>query len=156
MLGFAYASVPLYRLFCQKTGFAGTPRVVKAIPKKSSSKTIRVQFVANTNRDLPWVFYPLQNEITLKIGESSMAYYYAENKSSEPIIGMATYNVSPDKAGYYFNKIHCFCFEQQLLKPGEKMQMPLLFFIDPDFLDDPLTKDLPIITLSYTFFRYKK
>lgn len=156
MLGLAYASVPLYRLICQKTGFGGTPQVaISASTHLSSSREIVVQFVANTHRDLPWKFNPLQHEMRIKIGENKLAYYKAENQAPYPIIGMATYNVSPDKAAIYFNKVQCFCFEQQRLEPGQAMDMPVLFFIDPEFEKDPGLKDVKTITLSYTFFQYK-
>ena len=130
MLGLAYASVPLYRLICQKTGFGGTPQKALLISDQiAGDREITVQFVANTHRNLPWKFRPLQNEIKMRIGENKLAYYFAENTSDRPIIGMATYNVSPDKAAIYFNKVQCFCFEQQLLKPQQGMEMPVLFFL---------------------------
>ena len=157
MLGLAYASVPLYRLICQKTGFGGTPQKALLISDQiAGDREITVQFVANTHRNLPWKFRPLQNEIKMRIGENKLAYYFAENTSDHPIIGMATYNVSPDKAAIYFNKVQCFCFEQQLLKPKQGMEMPVLFFLDPEFAKDPNLKDVKTITLSYTFFEFKK
>lgn len=157
MLGLAYASVPLYRLICQKTGFGGTPQKALSISNQiADGREITVQFVATTHRNLPWKFTPLQNEMKMKIGENKLAYYFAENLSEHSIIGMATYNVSPDKAAIYFNKVQCFCFEQQLLKPNQGMEMPVLFFISPEFADDPNLKDVKTITLSYTFFEYKK
>lgn len=157
MLGLAYASVPLYRLICQKTGFGGTPqKSLLASDMIAGDREITVQFVANTHRNLPWKFRPLQNEIKVRIGENKLAYYYAENISEQPIIGMATYNVSPDKAAIYFNKVQCFCFEQQLLKPKQGMEMPVLFFLNPEFAKDPNLKDVKTITLSYTFFEYRK
>lgn len=157
MLGLAYASVPLYRLICQKTGFGGTPQKSLLVSDMiAGDREITVQFVANTHRNLPWKFRPLQNEIKVRIGENKLAYYYAENISEQPIIGMATYNVSPDKAAIYFNKVQCFCFEQQLLKPKQGMEMPVLFFLNPEFAKDPNLKDVKTITLSYTFFEYRK
>ncbi len=157
MLGLAYASVPLYRLICQKTRFGGTPQKALSISNQiAEGREITVQFVATTHRNLPWKFKPLQNEMKIKIGENKLAYYFAENLSDRSIIGMATYNVSPDKAAIYFNKVQCFCFEQQLLKPNQGMEMPVLFFISPEFADDPNLKDVKTITLSYTFFEYKK
>ena len=111
MLGLAYASVPLYHLICQKTGFGGTPQKAFAVSDQiEGSREITVQFVANTHRNLPWKFKPLQNEIKVRIGENKLAYYFAENISDLPVIGMATYNISPDKAAIYFNKVQCFCF----------------------------------------------
>ncbi len=157
MLAVAFASVPLYRLICQKTGFGGTPQKALAISNTVvQGREIIVQFTANTHRDLPWGFRPMQHESKVKIGENGLAYYYAENKSERPIVGMATYNVSPDKAAIYFNKVQCFCFEQQKLNPGQGMEMPVLFFLDPEFAKDPALKDVKTITLSYTFFEYKK
>ncbi len=157
MLAAAFASVPLYRLICQKTGFGGTPQKALAVSNNIvSEREVTVQFTADTHRDLSWSFRPMQHEIKVKIGENGFAHYYAENKSNKPIIGMATYNVSPDKAAIYFNKVQCFCFEQQKLNPGQGMEMPVLFFIDPAFSKDPALKDLKTITLSYTFFEYKK
>lgn len=153
MLGVAYASVPLYRLFCQKTGYGGTPQIGGARTDTVLERIITVQFTSNTHRALPWHFKPLQHSIKVRLGENGMAYYWAENLSNEPIIGMATYNVSPDKAAPYFHKIACFCFEKQKLNPQQGMEMPVLFFIDSGFANDPQLKDLRTITLSYTFFR---
>lgn len=156
MIVLAFASAPLYRIFCEQTGFAGTPKINKSGQTQPTDKKIKVQFIANVHRDLPWKFKPLQSEITVKIGETSLAFYEAENLSDSEIIGMATYNVSPDNAAPYFNKIACFCFEQQLLHPHQKMEMPVQFFIDPEILKDPNLKDLQMITLSYTFFVLSK
>lgn len=156
MLALAYASVPLYKVFCQKTGFGGTPKIGRLGSVKVINREITINFVANTHRDLPWQFKPMQRKVTFKIGETGLAYFYAKNLSDKPIIGMATYNVSPDAAGQYFNKIDCFCFEEQLLDSGESMDMPVYFFIDPEFNNDPMLKDLKEITLSYTFFVFKK
>ncbi len=157
MLSLSFAAVPLYRLICQKTGFGGTPQVgLFNVDAPAQDHFIKVKFTATTNRELPWHFSPKQNEVTVKIGEPKLIYYEATNNSYRPIVGMATYNVSPDKAGIFFGKIQCFCFEQQLLKPGEKVDMPVLFTVSPDILKDPLTKDLKTLTLSYTFFEYKQ
>lgn len=155
MLALAYASVPLYKVFCQKTGFGGTPKVGRFMDIKVVNREITVNFIASTHRDLPWEFKPLQQKIKLKIGESGLAFYYAKNLSDRAIVGMATYNVAPDAAGQYFNKVQCFCFEEQLLAPGEGMEMPVYFFLDPEFINDPMLKDLEEITLSYTFFIFK-
>ncbi len=156
MLALAFASVPLYRVFCQKTGFGGTPKISRDGSTKVINREITVRFVANTHRDLPWTFTPLQHTIRLKIGENGLAFYKAKNFSNHSIVGMATYNVSPDAAGQYFNKVFCFCFEQQRLDANETMEMPVQFFIDPDFAKDPLLKDIAEITLSYTFFVFKQ
>lgn len=156
MLAFAYASVPLYRIFCQKTGFGGTTQVAIAPSTKVIDRTIVVRFNADVHRDLPWFFRPLQVQIPVKVGENALAFYESRNDSREPIIGMATYNVSPDKAGIYFQKVACFCFEEQTLQPGQHVTMPVQFFIDPEIMNDPELNDVKTITLSYTFFRYNK
>lgn len=156
MLVLAYASVPLYRLFCQKTGYGGTIQVAKALSTKVVDRVITVRFNADVHRDLPWQFRPLQTAIKVKVGENALAFYESQNFSDKPISGMATYNVTPDKAGIYFNKVACFCFEEQVLSPQQKVEMPVQFFIDPDFANDPDLKDVNTITLSYTFFRFNK
>jgi cytochrome c oxidase assembly protein subunit 11 len=156
MLAMAYASVPLYRLFCQKTGYGGTTQVAKLPSSQVVDRTITVRFNADTHRDLPWHFRPLQTQIKVKIGENALAFYESQNWSDKPISGMATYNVTPDKAGIYFNKVACFCFEEQVLSPQQRVEMPVQFFIDPDFANDPDLKDVHTITLSYTFFRFNK
>ncbi|MDP2194248.1 MAG: cytochrome c oxidase assembly protein, partial [Alphaproteobacteria bacterium] len=146
---------PLYRIFCQKTGYGGTPQIVQFPSNTIKNRSITIQFVANTHRDLNWQFIPLQHEITIKIGQNALAFYKAKNLTVKPIIGMATYNVTPEKAAPYFHKVACFCFERQLLYPGQDMEMPLQFYIDPLMLDDPDMKDIHLITLSYTFFEVK-
>lgn len=158
MLGLAFLSVPLYRIFCTQTGFGGTPRIATAkdMPKTIKERKIKVYFTANTHRDLPWSFETKQLFTNVRLGQAKIVFYHAKNTSNEPIVGMATYNVTPEKAASYFNKIACFCFEEQLLQPGESMNMPLQFFIDPDFDKDSLLDDVNEITLSYTFFRYSK
>ncbi len=157
MLGLSFASVPLYRLICQKTGFGGTPQMgLFNVEPPKKDHYIRVKFSASIHRNLPWHFIPKEHEVMVKIGEPKLVYYHAENKSSRPIIGMATYNVSPDKAGIFFGKIQCFCFEEQKLEPNEALDLPVLLTISPDILKDPLTKDLKTLTLSYTFFELKK
>jgi cytochrome c oxidase assembly protein subunit 11 len=156
MLAMAYASVPLYRLFCQKTGYGGTTQVAKTQSTKVVEREITVRFNADTHRNLPWHFRPLQTQIKVKIGENALAFYESQNWSDQPICGMATYNVTPDKAGIYFNKISCFCFEEQVLSPQQRVDMPVQFFIDPDFDNDPDLKDVKTITLSYTFFKFNK
>ncbi len=156
MFALAFASVPLYKVFCQKTGFGGTPKINTEKSSKTVNREIGVRFIANTHRDLPWEFSPMQHTVRLKIGENGLAYYKVKNVSQKPIVGMATYNVSPDVAGQYFNKVFCFCFAEQKLEPGESMEMPVQFFIDPAFADDPLLKNIEEITLSYTFFEFNK
>ena len=128
MLGLAFASVPLYRVFCQKTGFGGTPKISRDSSTNVINREITVRFISNTHRDLPWSFTPLQHT-SLKIGENGLAFYKAKNNSDKPIVGMATYNVSPDAAGQYFNKVFCFCFEQQRLDAGEKWKCQCNFLL---------------------------
>lgn len=152
----AYASVPLYRLFCQVTGFGGTTmRADTDFPGEVRAETIHVRFNADTDPNLPWSFTPLENEVTVHIGENRLVAFKVRNESASESRGTATYNVTPTLAGKYFNKIQCFCFEEQRLKPGEEVTMPVSFFIDPALLDDPDLKGLTNITLSYTFFSYE-
>ena len=153
MGGAAYAAVPAYRLFCQVTGFGGTTRRAHTVPTTISDRVIKVQFDANTDPALPWRFRPKQREVALKIGEEGLAFYEAENLSDAPVMGQAGFNVSPAKAGRYFNKIQCFCFNEQVLAAGQRANMPVTFFVDPAMLDDPNMDDVTTITLSYTFFR---
>lgn len=155
MTGIAFASVPLYRLFCQKTGYGGTTQVAIAPTGQIRDRVIRVQFNADVNPELPWRFVPLQHEIKVRAGESALAFYEAENLSDKPIKGMAIYNVTPDKAGIYFNKVECFCFVEQTLEPRRIVEMPVQFFISPEFADDKNVEDISTITLSYTFFPFK-
>lgn len=155
MLGLAYASVPLYRLFCQATGFGGTTQVADAAPATASTQDISIRFDANVSEDMGWNFHPKQNTMTIKIGEPSMAYYVATNASSAAVTGTAMFNVTPAEAGIFFNKIECFCFTEQTLKAGETVEMPVQFFVDPAILDDPDTKTIREITLSYTFYPVK-
>lgn len=156
MLGAAYAAVPIYRLFCQKTGFGGTTQVALSPCEKIVNRVINVRFNADTHRDLPWYFKPQQVQVSVRVGENALAFYESKNNSNEPIMGMATYNVTPDRAGLYFQKVACFCFEEQTLLPGQHVVMPVQFFIDPAIMDDPELDGVKTITLSYTFFRLKK
>jgi cytochrome c oxidase assembly protein subunit 11 len=152
MIGMSYAAVPLYRLFCQVTGFGGTTQVSEAATGAVSSRVITVRFDANTGGDLPWRFRPVQRRVDVRIGEETLAFYRAENRSGRRVVGTATFNVTPHKAGPYFDKIDCFCFTEQALDPGEVVDMPVSFFIDPAVLEDPDLDDVTTITLSYTFF----
>lgn len=152
MLGAAYAAVPLYQMFCQITGFGGTPQVASSAPQKVTDRTIRVRFDANVNAGLGWEFHPVQREMEVKIGETALAFYRAKNKSGHDQWGSASYNVTPEVTGAYFTKMHCFCFEKQHLKAGEEMDMPVQFFIDPSMIDDKVLDGIKTITLSYTFF----
>lgn len=156
MLAFAYASVPLYRLFCQKTGFGGTTQVAISPSTVVTDRYINVRFNADIAKDLPWRFRPLQVQMRVKIGENALAFYESENLTDSPITGMATYNVTPDKAGIYFQKVACFCFEEQTLQPRQKVVMPVQFYVDADMVKDARAKDVQTITLSYTFFMFKK
>jgi cytochrome c oxidase assembly protein subunit 11 len=153
MIGLSYASVPLYKLFCQVTGFGGTTQVAEQAPVDVSEKTIKVRFNADVNSGLRWQFKPEQHEITVRLGEDNLAHYVAENMALEPITGQAVYNVTPLKAGQYFSKIACFCFDEQTLQPGERVDMPVSFYVDPAIAEDINTQDVKTITLSYTFFK---
>ena len=153
MGGLAYASVPLYQIFCQVTGYGGTTQVADAESVTEIDRTMKVRFDATVNPALGWEFAPVQRSVKIKVGENSLAFYQAENLTDEPIVGTATFNVTPDKAGRYFNKVDCFCFTEQVLKPGQKVDMPVSFYIDPSIAEDPNLEDVTTITLSYTFFR---
>ncbi|MEO1399565.1 MAG: cytochrome c oxidase assembly protein, partial [Pseudomonadota bacterium] len=152
MLGMAYAAVPLYAWFCQVTGYAGTTQRAEAPTGTVLDKTIVVRFDANVSSDLAWTFKAKQREVSLKIGEQKQVSYMARNDGRAASFGTATFNVTPGVAGAYFNKIQCFCFTEQELKPGQSIDMPVVFFVDPDIVNDPLLKDTKEITLSYTFF----
>ncbi len=153
MIGLAYASVPLYELFCKVTGYGGTPNTAAAAPAAVSDRSITVRFDANTNRALPWRFKPVAKQVTVRLGERKLAFYNATNLGSETVTGTATFNVTPFKVAQYFSKIDCFCFTEQTLKPGQQVPMPVEFFVDPEIYEDPNTKEVRTITLSYTFYR---
>jgi cytochrome c oxidase assembly protein subunit 11 len=150
-LGMAFASVPLYRMFCQLTGFDGTPRRAEKAPGAVAGE-IGVRFDANVDPRLPWRFEPVQNQVRVHPGARNTIYYRATNLSARPITAQAVYNVTPDTVGQYFNKIQCFCFNEQTLKPGESVKMPVVFFVDPKLRTDDVTKTIDEITLSYTFY----
>jgi cytochrome c oxidase assembly protein subunit 11 len=156
MVGLAYASVPLYDLFCRVTGFGGTTQRADAAPATVLDRTIRIAFDANVNSGLGWEFKPVQRQQTVRIGEQSLAFYHATNVGKEPVTGTATFNVSPPQAGSYFSKIQCFCFTEQTLQPGQSIDMPVTYYVDPDIANDPDLKNLDTITLSYTFFKADK
>mgnify|MGYP001220049586 FL=1 len=156
MLGLAYAAVPLYTLFCQVTGFAGTTQRAERPSDTVLDRVITIRFDANVAPGLGWVFKPAQRTMDVKIGENALAFYRAENTSDRPVVGTATFNVTPEVAGAYFNKIECFCFQEQLLQPGEAIDMPVSFFVDPAIVDDPTAGQLSQITLSYTFHPAEK
>jgi cytochrome c oxidase assembly protein subunit 11 len=154
MVGLAYASVPLYDLFCRVTGYGGTTRVVEpgAAPVEVGERVITVRFNADTQSGLPWRFAPVQRAMTLRVGETALAFYRAENLGADALVGTATFNVTPQIAGAYFNKIDCFCFEDQFLRPGETAELAVQFYVDPAIVDDPDTAGIGTITLSYMFF----
>ena len=152
----AYASVPLYRLFCQVTGYGGTTQKGEYAATKVLDQPITIRFNADIAPNLPWKFAPGEPQRTLKIGAQGLTYYVAENNSDEPVTGRAIYNVVPHEAGQYFVKIACFCFDEQTLQPHEKVNMPVSFYIDPAIADDPDLQNVHTITLSYTFFLNKE
>jgi cytochrome c oxidase assembly protein subunit 11 len=146
------AAVPLYRMFCQVTGFGGTPMRADKASDTVVDRTIVVRFDANVTPGMPWQFEPVQRTITLKLGENALAFYKAHNSSKEHVTGTASFNVSPDLAGAYFSKIECFCFTEQTLAPGESVDMPVSFYVDPAILKDRDAAHINEITLSYTFY----
>jgi cytochrome c oxidase assembly protein subunit 11 len=164
MLGLTYAAVPLYKIFCEANGIdiknssEASDEIIKNRVKnlkRNENRVIKVKFLANRSTDLLWDFEPMQSEINLAIGETSLAFYKAKSLSKRPITGIATYNIIPFEAGLYFNKIQCFCFEEQRLEPGEEVDMPVFFYLDDEFGNDPLLENVDSICLSYTFFESK-
>jgi cytochrome c oxidase assembly protein subunit 11 len=153
MVGLSFAAVPLYQLFCQVTGFGGTTQQAITVPGETGERVFTVRFNADVNPDLPWAFAPEQRAMEVKAGEQGLAFYVARNRAARPTTGTAVFNVTPAKAGQYFNKTQCFCFSQQRLEPGEEAEMGVSFFVDPAILDDRGLDDVATITLSYTFFR---
>lgn len=165
VVGATYASVPLYRMFCQATGFGGTTRRATLEEKlaseewserereRASAREITITFNADVAEGMPWRFTPTQKSIKVRPGESALAFYTARNLSRSPVTGVATYNVQPNKCGTYFNKVQCFCFEEQRLRGREEVDMPVLFYIDPEFASDPNMRDVTNLVLSYTFFK---
>ncbi len=147
----AWASIPLYDLFCRVTGYGGTTNAAETGSDVVLDKTIKVRFDASLERDMPWVFEPMQKEMVLKIGETGLAFYEAYNPTDRPVAGTASYNVAPYAAGAFFTKIDCFCFESQVLQPGERVTMPVTYYVDPEIVDDDEAKYVKAITLSYTF-----
>ncbi|MDF1632209.1 cytochrome c oxidase assembly protein [Mycoplana sp. MJR14] len=156
MLGMAYAAVPLYEMFCKVTGYGGTTQRVEQASAVILDRKIKVRFDANTGPGLPWTFEPVQREIELRIGETVMVNYRARNNSTVETTGQATFNVTPEATGAYFNKVQCFCFTETTLEPGEEMEMPVLFFVDPAIVEPVETKNVHTITLSYTFFPHER
>ncbi len=156
MLGLAYASVPLYTLFCKVTGFGGTTQVAVNAPSAATGQEITIRFDSNIDSALGWTFHAKEQQQKVKIGEVAMAYYLAHNTGASATTGSAVFNVTPPEAGLYFNKISCFCFTEQHLEAGQSVEMPVQYFVDPDILKDADTKGIHEITLSYTFYPVKK
>ena len=152
MVGASFAAIPLYRVFCAVTGYGGTPQIGPEAAPGATAGSITVRFDADVSPGLPWNFAPEQEKIRLKLGQQQVAFYSARNDAAEPVTGIALYNVTPDKVGKYFHKTACFCFNQQTLSPGQEMQFPVSFWVDPAIATDPDTADVHVITLSYTFF----
>ena len=155
MLGLTYASVPLYRIFCQATGYDGTPRITDRASTAIAAGEIEVRFDANVSPDLPWQFEPESGSVRVKLGENKLAFFRAHNDASKPTAGTATFNVTPNQAGQYFNKTQCFCFTRQELKSSASAKLGVTFFVDPAIATDPETKTIKSITLSYTFYPAK-
>ncbi|MAW79762.1 MAG: cytochrome c oxidase assembly protein [Parvularcula sp.] len=155
MVAMSFAAVPAYRAFCQVTGWGGTVQRADAGAREVLDRPITVRFDAAVNNGLSWRFKPEQVSQSLKIGETKLAFFEAENQSSRPVTGRASFNVTPAKAGIYFKKIECFCFTEQTLEPGERVSMPVTYFIDPKLADDPNLDDVQTITLAYTFFPWE-
>lgn len=153
MTGMSFAAVPLYRAFCQATGYNGTPDIRPIAAPGAVAQTITVRFNADTNPGIPWKFEPSQPAVTLPLGDDQVATYWATNQGATTVTGVATYNVTPEKVGKYFHKTACFCFNSQTLEPGQHQVFPLSFWVDPAIATDPDTQDVKVITLSYTFFR---
>ena len=152
MVGMAYAAVPLYDLFCRVTGYGGTTQIAQYDSSQILDREITVRFDASNARGFPWTFEPLQREMTVRVGETALAFYRATNTTDQPVTGVASYNVTPFKMGPYFSKLECFCFQEQTLQPGESMDMPVIFFVDPVMDDEARLEDVRTMTLSYTFW----
>ncbi|MDH4982443.1 cytochrome c oxidase assembly protein [Hyphomicrobium sp. D-2] len=152
MIGASFAAVPLYRLYCQVTGYGGTTQRAETLPTKVLDRIVRVHFDANVAKDLPWTFEPAQPWMDVKVGENNLAFYRATNTSDRATTGTSIYNVTPDSVGRHFSKVQCFCFNEQRLEPGQSIDMPVSFFVDPEFVSDEETGHLSELTLSYTFY----
>ena len=153
MLSLSFASVPLYDIFCRVTGFGGTTQIASSAPGSQGLPGINVRFESSTSQSLNWSFYPKDKVVTIPLGEEKTVFYVAKNLTNKPIVGTAIFNVTPAKVGQYFMKIDCFCFVEQLLNPGQSMEMPVTFFIDPEIFKDENVKEVSEITLSYTFMK---
>ena len=156
MHALSFAAVPLYDLFCRVTGFGGTTQQAKETTGQTANRIVRIRFDASVDPNLQWEFQPVQRELSMRVGESALAFYRARNVADAPIIGTATFNVTPLKVGKYFNKIECFCFTEQKLEPGKFIDMPVTFFVDPEIMNNPNLDDVKLITLSYTFFEVEE
>jgi cytochrome c oxidase assembly protein subunit 11 len=154
MVALSFASVPLYRAICQVTGWGGTTKAVAQNKSMVLDREMTVEMNADTDRNLPWVFRPDLRKVKIKVGQDALVTFYAYNRTKTPVSGSAIYNVTPLKAGKYFNKTQCFCFTEQTLQPGQEVHMPVSFFVDPKIMDDPNMDDIKTITLSYTFYRH--
>ncbi len=155
MVALSFAAVPFYSWFCRTTGYNGTPSVAQAAPDKILDRYVIVRFDSNTGPRMPWEFRPKQKEVRLRLGETGLVFFEAYNPTDKTMAGQAAYNVAPDSAGRYFDKIACFCFDLQVLKPGERVEMPVTFFVDPEMLSDDDAKGIKAITLSYTMYETK-
>jgi cytochrome c oxidase assembly protein subunit 11 len=151
MLSLSFAAVPFYDWFCRVTGYGGATGVAASAPQQILDRTVEVRFDASLERDMPWTFRPMQRSMTVRLGETGLAFYEAHNPTDRPVAGIASYNVTPDTAGGYFTKIACFCFDMQVLAPGESVQMPVTFYVDPAMVEDDEGQFVHQITLSYTF-----
>ncbi|WP_338661615.1 cytochrome c oxidase assembly protein [Pararoseomonas sp. SCSIO 73927] len=153
MAGLSFAAVPLYAIFCQVTGYNGTVQTGGPAAPGATDRQVTVRFAATTHPGLPWRFQASQGSMPVHLGEQGLAFYRAENGTDRPVEGVATYNVTPEVVGKYFHKTACFCFDAQTLQPGQSVDMPVSFWVDPAIAQDPNTRDIRTITLSYTFFR---
>ncbi len=153
MIGLSFAAVPLYRMFCQVTGYGGAPQIAESAPAQALDRTITVRFDANVDKALPWTFAPDTRAMDIRIGESALTFFKAQNNTDKPVTGTAGFNVAPASAGKYFAKVECFCFKEQTLAANESIEMPVTFFVDPRIVEDESTKNIEEITLSYTFYR---
>ncbi|MBP0447418.1 cytochrome c oxidase assembly protein [Roseomonas sp. SSH11] len=153
MVGLSFASVPLYDMFCRMTGYNGTVQTGGPAAPGAVERKVTVRFSANTHPSLPWRFEAAQNAMQVHLGEEGLAFYSAANTAERPVEGVATYNVTPEVVGKYFHKVACFCFDAQTLQPGQSVEMPVSFWVDPAMANDPNTRDIRTITLNYTFFR---
>ena len=151
MLSMSFAAVPLYDWFCRVTGYGGTTSVAEGASDEILDRTVTVKFIAARERGMPWTFEPLQTSMDIRIGETGLAFYRATNPTDVPVAGSASFNVTPFSAGGYFSKIQCFCFEEQVLQPGQSVDMPVTFFVDPEMVNDQEAGMVHTITLSYTF-----